>query len=177
MDAMAAILTRRSVRSYSSRTVEGDQVTTLLKAAMAAPSAGNQQPWQFVIIDDRSVLDAIPEYHEYSAMLKQAPVAVAICGDLRLETIKGMWVQDCSAATQNLLLAAHATGLGAVWLGIYPHEERVERTKDLLGLPDEVIPLAIVAVGHPAETPPPADRFNESRIHRNTWRPAGNEGG
>ena len=169
MDAFEAIHGRRSIRSYTSEAIPEDVIEDLLKAAMAAPSAGNQQPWQFVVIDDRKLLDAIPEYHEHSAMLKQAPLAIAMCGDQRLERHKGFWVQDCSAATQNLLLAAHAKGLGAVWLGIYPVEERVKKTQQLLGLPKEVIPLAVVALGYPAESKDPADRFDSSRVHRNCW--------
>ena len=102
-------------------------------------------------------------------MLKDAPLAIVVCGDERLERYKGFWVQDCSAATQNLLLAAHAVGLGAVWLGVYPVQQRVAKTQDLLGLPEGVIPLAIIAVGHPAERKPPADRYDASRVHRNSW--------
>ena len=169
MDAMTAILSRRSVRKYTRQAVSEEAVRSILAAAMAAPSAGDQQPWQFVAIDDRGILDAIPEYHEYSAMLREAPLAIAVCGDERLERHKGCWVQDCSAATQNLLLAAHALNLGAVWLGVYPDQQRVEKTKELLGLPEEVIPLAIVALGYPAERKPPADRFDASRIHTNRW--------
>ncbi len=169
MEAVKAILGRRSIRRYTRQEVPEEAVRSLLVAAMTAPSAGDQQPWQFVVLDDRSVLNAIPEYHEYSAMLREAPLAIVVCGDERLERHKGFWVQDCSASTQNLLLAAHALGLGAVWLGIHPVEQRVEKTKELLGLPDEVIPLAIVAVGHPAERKPPSDRFDASRIHTNRW--------
>ena len=169
MDIFEAIHGRRSIRSYTGEPVPDDVIEELLKAAMAAPSAGNEQPWHFVVIDDRRILDAIPEYHEYSSMLKEAPAAIAICGDLRLEKYKGYWVQDCSAATQNLLLAAHGSGLGAVWLGIHPIENRVTKTQELLQLPKEVIPLAIVALGYPAEKKEPADRFDASRIHRNCW--------
>jgi nitroreductase len=102
-------------------------------------------------------------------MVPEAPVAIVVCGDLRLETYTGYWVQDCSAATQNILLAAHAKGLGAVWVGIYPKEDRVNRLQKLLGLPPEVIPLALIPVGVPAERIPPARRFDPSRIHRDRW--------
>lgn len=169
MDALEAIHGRRSIRRYTAQAVPEDVIETLLRAAMAAPSAGNQQPWHFVVLDDRQTLEAIPQYHPYSAMLKEAPLAIVICGDERLEKHKGYWVQDCSAATQNLLLAAHAQGLGAVWLGVYPVMERVAKTQELLGLPPQVIPLAIVSVGYPAEQKGPADRFNPSRVHRNRW--------
>ena len=102
-------------------------------------------------------------------MVRQASVAILVCGDLRLESYPGYWVQDCSAATQNILLAAHAKGLGAVWVGVYPKEERVARFQELLGLPAQVIPLALVPLGFPAEHLPPANRFNASRVHRDRW--------
>ena len=169
MDTFAAIYGRRSIRKYTDQPVPEETIMGLIKAAMAAPSAGNEQPWHFVIIDERKKLDAIPRYHPYSAMLKEAPVAIAVCGDTRLEKFKGFWVQDCSAAVQNLLLAAHAKGLGAVWLSTYPIEERVVKTQELLGLPKEVVPLAIVALGYPAEKKGTAERFDKSRIHKNKW--------
>jgi nitroreductase len=136
---------------------------------MAAPSAGNQQPWHFIVIEERSLLDEIPLFHPYSTMLKGAPLAVLVCGDLGMEKHKGYWVQDCSAATQNLLLAAHAKGLGAVWLGVYPLEERIAGVRELLGLPENVVPFAIVALGHPAEQKPPGERYDASRVRRNRW--------
>ena len=169
MDALEAIHGRRSIRSYTQEPVTEAQINQLLRAAMAAPSAGNQQPWHFVVLDDRAVLDRVPDFHPYSAMLRQAPAAVVVCADLRLEKHAGYWVQDCSAATQNLLLAAHALGLGAVWLGFHPREDRVRGARKLLGLPEEVAPLAIVALGHPAESKGPIDRYDPSRVHRNRW--------
>ena len=169
MDVFAAIHGRRSIRRYTDQPIPEDVIEELLRAAMAAPSAGNQQPWQFVVIDDRETLNAIPRFHPYSAMLKEAPLAIAICGDLREERYEGYWVQDCSAATQNLLLAAHGKGLGAVWLGIHPIEERVTGTRELLGLPAETIPLAVVAIGYPAEQKGAEDRYSPSRVHRNRY--------
>ena len=169
MDMLDAIFTRRSIRKYTDRTVPDEMVSRLLKAAMAAPSAGNGQAWQFIVIRDRALLDAIPKFHPYSAMLKYASVAILICGDLTLEKIKGYWVQDCSAATQNLLLAATAAGLGAVWTGVYPMEDRVAGMRQLLDLPEHVIPLSLVPVGFPAEQPGRADRFDQARIHHDRW--------
>ena len=169
MEAIQAILTRRSIRTYTPEPVPDSLITEVLTAAMSAPSAGNQQPWQFVVIADRRLREEIPKFHPYAQMVPDAPVAIAVCGDLRLESYKGYWVQDCSAATQNLLLAAHARGLGAVWVGIYPKEERVQRLQTLLGLPAHVIPLALVPMGFPAERVPPATRFDSSRVHRNHW--------
>jgi nitroreductase len=169
MDAIEAIHGRRSIREYTDESVSEEDVEVLLRAAMAAPSAGNQQPWHFVVIDDREVLDAIPEYHPYSSMLRHAPLAITVCGDLDEEKHEGFWVQDCSAAVENLLIAAHARGLGAVWLGVHPDPERVQGTQGLLGLPDQVVPLAIIAVGHPAEDKSPATYYELNRVHRNRW--------
>ena len=169
MDAMQAILTRRSIRQYTQEPVPDELVDELLHAAMSAPSAGNQQPWQFVIIRERKKLDAIPHFHPYAEMVKSASVAILVCGDMRRETNKGFWSQDCAAATQNFLLAAHAKGLGAVWVGVFPEDERVEGFRKLLGIPDDVIPFALVPVGFPAESRPPANRYEAARIHRDHW--------
>jgi nitroreductase len=169
METIEAILTRRSIRKYTDRSVPDELVSQLLKAAMAAPSAGNEQTWQFIVIRDRALLDAIPKFHPYSAMLKYASVAILVCGDLSLEKFKGCWVQDCSAATQNLLLAATATGLGAVWTAVYPMEDRVAGMRQLLTLPEHVIPLSLVPIGYPAEQPAKADRFNAERVHGDRW--------
>lgn len=169
MEAMEAILTRRSVRRYTAEPVSEADLRRLLEAAMSAPSANNQQPWQFVVIDERQVLDAIPGFHPYSNMLKTAPAAVLVCGDRSRAPHSDYWVQDCSAATQNLLIAARASGLGAVWLGIYPLEARVDGMRSLLGLPAHVVPLALVSLGHPDVAQEPVDRFDAGRIHRNRW--------
>ena len=169
MEAIEAILTRRSIRKYSSRPVSEDDINLLLEAAMSAPSAGNEQPWHFIVIRDRGVMLRIPEFHPYSGMLAEAAVAVLVCGDLSLERHKGLWVQDCSAAAQNILLAAHAIGLGAVWLGVHPRPERADPMKELLKIPDEIIPFALIAIGHPAEHKPRSDRFNTNRIHKEHW--------
>jgi nitroreductase len=169
MDTLDAIFFRRSIRKYTDQPLPDELVKELLKAAMAAPSAGNEQAWQFIVIRDRLLLDAIPKFHPYSAMLKYASVAILVCGDLSREKYKGYWVQDCSAATQNLLLAATAKGLGAVWTGVYPMEDRVAGMQKLLGLPEHVIPLSLIPVGFPAEQPGRADRFDAARVHEDRW--------
>lgn len=169
MDTIEAILTRRSVRSFSDRPVSEETVQQLVRAAMHAPSAGNQQPWQLVVLDDRTLLERVAAVHPFAPMAAHAAVAIVVCGDTRLERHTGYWVQDCSAATQNILLAAHARGLGAVWTGIYPRAERVQAFQDLLHLPPEVIPLAMVVLGYPSQPVPPADRFLADRVHRNRW--------
>lgn len=164
-----AILSRRSVRKYTDQPVSDESVTALLRAAMAAPSAGNQQPWEFVVVRDRHMLGNISRSQPYAGMAADAQVAIVVCGDTSRQRHPGFWVEDCSAATQNLLLAAHAQGLGAVWLGYYPVEERVEVLRELFGLPENIVPLAVIAIGYPAEKPAPADRFDRDRVHLERW--------
>lgn len=166
---MDIILSRRSIRQYTSQPVSDELIKEILKAAMAAPSAGNEQPWHFIVIKERAILDEIPKFHQYAQMVKKASVAVLVCGDPGLERYKGYWVQDCSAATENMLLAAHAKGLGAVWCGVYPTEERVIAFRRLLGIPEEIIPFSLVPLGYPAEKKEPANRYNEERVHYNKW--------
>jgi nitroreductase len=171
MDTLEAIFTRRSIRSFLDRPVEADKVETLLKAAMYAPSALNEQPWRFVVLTDRFLFDGIMRVYPYAGMLKSAPLAILVCGDLRQEKAPGNWVLDCSAATQNMLLAAHAIGLGAVWSGIYPEQDRMAALTVMLHLPNEVLPFALVAVGYPDSMPPmPPERFQPDRISFNAWQ-------
>lgn len=169
MDAIQAIKTRRSIREYTDKPVSDKLVKVLLEAAMCAPSAGNEQPWHFIVIRDRWILDEITRIHPYAIMVKKASLAVLVCGDIRLEKHKGFWVQDCAAATENMLIAANAKGLGAVWLGIYPRKERVEGIQNLLKLPKQVIPFALIPLGYPVTRLLGSERFDESRIHENRW--------
>jgi len=169
MDAMDAILSRRSIRRYTTQSVSDDVVKELLEAGMSAPSAGNEQPWHFIVLTDRQILDEIPTFHPYSRMLREAPLAILVCGDVQLQKYEGYWVQDCSAATENILIAVQAKGLGAVWLGVYPIEERVVGMRKLLGIPEHVIPFSLISIGYPAEQKPRADRYDLSRIRHNGW--------
>jgi len=169
MDAYDTIMTRRSIRAYTAQPVNEGLIKDLLAAAMSAPSASNRQPWHFVAITDRRQLDTLTAILPYGQMLKQAPLAIVVCGDRERQPMEGYWVQDCSAATQNILLAAHARGLGAVWLGVYPREERIQGVTQLLGLPEQVTPLAVLSIGYPAEHKEPADRYDETRTHRDRW--------
>ncbi len=169
MDAIDAILTRRSIRIYRDEPLPDLVIYELLRTGMAAPSAGNEQPWHFVVIKDKGTLQRITEIHPYSQMLKEAPVAVLVCGDLILEKHKGFWAQDCSAATENILIAARAKELGAVWLGIYPRENRVKGLRKLLDIPDNIVPFSLIPIGYPAEDKGREDRFNEDRIHLEKW--------
>ncbi len=169
MDAIEAILSRRSIRRYTPQAVSEQLIKELLEAAMSAPSAGNEQPWHFVVIKERGILDEIPKYHPYSQMVREASVAILVCCDLRLDRCDGMWVQDCSAATENLLIAVQAKGLGAVWLGVHPREERVTGLRKLLGIPEHVVPFSLIPIGYPAEHMPRANRYDGSRVHDNRW--------
>ncbi len=169
MDALDAMLTRRSIRAFLNRPVTEAQIETILRAGMEAPSAGNQQPWRFIVITERDRLDAIPRFHPYSSMVPLAPLAILVCADTRDLKHDRYWAQDCAAATQNILLAAHAIGLGAVWLGVYPREDRTEGFYELCGIPREITPFSCIVIGHPAESKPPGNRFDPDKIHRETW--------
>ena len=169
MDAIEAMRTRRSIRRYKAHPVSEEAIKALLEAAMAAPSAGNQQPWHFIVIRDRAILDEIPNVHPYAQMVKEAPVAIVVCGDERSAKYKDFWPQDCAAATENLLLAAHASNLGAVWCGVYPSEERVSPIRELLHIPEQVFPFSLIAIGHPEEDKRPGQRFDASRVREDRW--------
>jgi nitroreductase len=169
MEALNAIMTRRSIRRFQDSEVDAGTVELLLRAAMAAPSAGNQQPWRFVVVTDRDRLDRLAATSPYAGPLTHAPLAIVVCGETVGERHPGYWVEDCSAAMQNLLLAAHALGLGAVWLGYYPDEGRVDRARTELFLPESVVPLGIAAVGFPDEEKPSADRFEPDFVHNDAW--------
>jgi len=163
------IVNRRSVRSYRSDAVTEAQIEQVIRAAMAAPSAGNQQPWEFIILTDRDLLVKITEVHPYAKMLLEAPAAIVVCGNMSREKHKDFWIQDCSAAVQNMLLEATHHGLGSVWLGVYPRQDRIDGLKKMFKLPESVIPFAVVALGYAREQPSPVDRFNSAYIHRNEW--------
>ncbi|MDE6255822.1 MAG: nitroreductase family protein [Muribaculaceae bacterium] len=167
------IMTRTSVRSYTDRNIGKETVDTLLRAAMAAPTAMNKQPWRFVVIDKREILDSIAGKFKSMTMAAKAPLAIVMCGDMNA-SIEGagrdFWVQDVSAASENLLLAAHAVGLGAVWCGIYPSAERVEDFSKMLQLPETIIPMACICIGYPDGENQPKDKWKPEYIHYNGWK-------
>jgi nitroreductase len=169
MDALTAIFTRRSIRKYTNQPVSDDAVKILLQAAMSAPSARNEQSWEFVVIRDKSTLKQVAGFHPFARHVPDAEVAIVVLGNTKLEAHPGLWVLDCSNATMNILLAAHSMGLGAVWTTLYPYEDRMAGMKKLLNIPDNIIPLAIVPIGHPAEKKAREDRFNPARIHKERW--------
>lgn len=169
MELFEALHTRRSIRIYQEKDIPGELIDKLLAAAMMAPSAGDERPWQFILVTDTRQKERIADVHPYAGMMRRAPLGILVCGDLSKETYAGFWPQDCSAAMQNLLLAAHGSGLGAVWVGIYPVEERVAHFRDICKLPAHIIPLSLAVMGWPAQQPTTRERFDPARIHYNTW--------
>lgn len=171
-EAIENLMTRVSVREFTGEKISAEQIDTLLRAAMAAPSALNKQPWAFVVVTDEKIIAQLGETLPYSRCSNRPACAFIPCGDLS-KTIEGdlaaFWINDVSAATENLLLAAHAMGLGAVWTGLHPDMNRVTMVQQLLGLPEHIIPLCVVPVGVPAEQPAVKDKYKPENIHYNGW--------
>jgi nitroreductase len=168
---LAWIFGRRSIRVFKPGTVDAATVRQLLEAAMAAPSAAAKDPWRFVVIRDRSTLNRLAEALSNGEMLHTAALAIVVCGDLEAAHDRQLsyLLQDCAAATENLLLAAHALGLGACWLGVHPRAHRLRQVSDLLALPASVIPVACVALGHPVEFKEPRTRYRPDYVHFEQW--------
>ena len=164
------IATRVSVRQFTNQPVDKGTLETIVRAGMAAPSAINKQPWEFVVVTGRNMLDSLQHVHPY-ANLKTATAAIVVCGDLgkAIQGYEDFWIQDCSAVTENILLAAHALGLGAVWCGVLPDMKRVSEVSRVLGLPKDVIPLNIITMGYPASQPQPKDKWKPEKIHYQRW--------
>ncbi len=171
-EAIQNIMTRVSVREFTGEKISEAQLETLLRAAMAAPSAINKQPWAFIVVTDEAKIAALGEALPYSRCSNKPAVAIIPCGDLS-KAIEGemanFWINDVSAATENLLLAAHAMGLGAVWTGLHPDMNRAKMVQEMLGLPEHIIPLCVVPVGVPAEQPEVKDKYKPENIHYNKW--------
>ncbi len=172
MEAIEAIFKRRSVRDYVEKEIEDEKIEILLKAAMYAPSAGNEQPWHFIVVKNRTMLNKLAELYPYAKMLKKANAAIVVCADKGLSRYEGdFWVLDCSASTQNILLAATALGIGSVWIGVHLNKKRIEDISRILELPESVVPVSIVSLGYPKgdvfkELP---ERFRMDRIHYENW--------
>lgn len=169
MDLLEAIHTRRSIRKYEPGEISEKDLKIMLSAAMTAPSAGNARPWEFIVVTDREILDRVPEYSRYAPMARQAPLGVLVCGNLSREKYEGYWVQDCSAAMQNLLLVAHGLGYGAVWTGIHPMADRIAPFKEHFGLPEGVEPLGLALIGRPAQSARYENRYDPEQVHQNRW--------
>ena len=171
MEILNGIITRRSIRKYTDSVIPQEKVEELVKYGMYAPSARNCQPWHFVVINDKELFLKIEEFHPYSKMLKHAQWGIVVCGDEQLAHTPEYCPVDCSAATQNILLAAHGMGYGAVWLGIYPRPERMSAMKLLLNLPQHINAFSLISVGCPEQQhiPQQTERFKPERIHINKW--------
>jgi nitroreductase len=165
------IFGRRSIRVYSPGEVSEPVLTRLLEAAMAAPSAMTKDPWRFVVVRDKQALAKLAALHPGAAMLASAAMAIVVCGDLdaAFERQISYLLQDCSAAIENLLLAAHMQGLGACWVGIHPGEPLIKRVKELLYLPASFVPVAVISLGQPGEQPAPRTRYNPDYVRSEKW--------
>ncbi|MGC8873660.1 MAG: nitroreductase family protein [Chloroflexia bacterium] len=157
---------RRSIRKYTGQPLSEGQIRELLEAAMAAPSASNRQPWEFVIVQDRRGRERLAATHPWSRMCAKAGAVFVVCG---YPERSRHWVEDCSAATENLLLAATSLGLGAVWVAVYPDEQAERFVRGELGIPSEVRVLCLVPVGYPAEEKPPHTKYDPARVHYERW--------
>ena len=164
MNLYEGLQKRRSVRRYENRSIEKEKIKTLLRAAMQAPSAGNQQPWEFLVVENKETLEKLSKAQLYATPIKDAPLGIVVLA--REEGLKypQYWQQDLAAATENMLLAAVELGLGTVWLGIAPEEDRMAYIKDLFQLPEGVKAFAMIAVGYSSDNKV-VDRFDASRIH------------
>jgi nitroreductase len=171
MEALEAMLTRRSIRRYSDDPVTDDEVAALLRAAMSAPSGFGQRSTRYVVVRDAGTRSRLSQISKYSSMIADAPVAIIVCGDTRAERQPGLnFVHDGIAALENLLVAVTAMGLGAVWVGVHPWPERMETVREVVGLPEGVEPIAAVPIGRPAESPEPiADRYDAASVHTERW--------
>lgn len=171
MEFLDIIYQRRSIREFTDATIEKEKMIEIIRAGMAAPSSENEQPWHFVVVDDREVLKEMSDFMWAAPVLKKCTCAIIVCADI--ENINnpddGWWIQDCSATTQNMLLETEYQGLGGVWIGVYPEKDFVDSMVKVLGTPEKVIPFAIVAIGHKAVLKEPIKRYYSDRVWRNGW--------
>jgi len=168
-DVLTIIHQRKSVRKYLDKPVTKEQLTLLLKAGMAAPTAADKRPWSFIAVTDKAILDSLSTVSPTSKMVKNAAAAIIVCGDTRRALNSNVWTQDCSAATQNILLAAEGIGLGAVWCGIYPEYFKYNHIRRICNVPMEVIPFSLIAIGWPTGEEKPKEKFDPANIHWDVW--------
>lgn len=166
-EVLDLLYTRRTIREFTDEAVSDKEVEGMLKAAMAAPSMEDLRPWHFVVVRKRKTLDKLAEVHKYAYMLKEAPLAIVVCGDQKIS--ERHWVEDTCVATQNLLLAASALGLGGVWISLYPKKKHQKAVRDLLDIPDRMGVLCAVAVGRPADKSKADSHYNASCVHQEEW--------
>ncbi|WP_461436044.1 nitroreductase family protein [Methanosphaera sp.] len=168
---LSNIFNRKSVRNFTDKKVDKADLLTIIKAGMSAPSALNLQPWEFIVFDDMKTIDWMVNLHDYSKMFKTATAGIVVCGnmDKTIEGFEDFWIQDCSAATQNILLAIEALNLGGVWLGIYPIEERCNKLIEYYNLPLNIVPFAVIALGHPSNVEKSKNKWDDKKLHWNKW--------
>ena len=168
-ETINTIFERKSVRHLIPKEINKSEFDLLLRAAMAAPTANNSQPWEFIAIFDREMLDFLADGLIYGKMLKQSSAAIVVCGDLNNEKGRNHWIEDCAAATQNILLAAESMKIGAVWTAVYPDSVRIETVRKATGIPENIIPLSVIPLGYPTGEDKPKDKFKPNRIHWERW--------
>lgn len=169
METITALKTRRSIRMFTKEKLPDEVILRCIECGMFAPSAGNEQPWHFIVITNPSLLEKIPQVHQYAKMMPEATASIVVCFDPDLEKHNQMSCQDCAAATQNILLAAHAQGFGSCWLGIYPRKKRMQGFRKLLNIPDHIVPFSAIAIGKSREEPKKVERYKPDRVHQETW--------
>lgn len=165
-ERLQIIFSRRSIRKYTGQPVSEADITSLLQAGMAAPSAMNRKPWHLVVVTDRPTLQAIADAPPYSKTLGDAAVSIVVCGD---PSISDWWLQDCTLATENILIAAAGLGLGAVFLGCHGKAEREQPIRRVLGIPEKIGLASVLCIGHPAEEKEPRTQYDPAQVHRNKW--------
>ena len=165
-EALDNIFARKSVRTYLNKGVEEEKIDLMLRAGMAAPSGKDQRPWEFIVVTERASLDSMAAALPYAKMLTEARYAIVVCGD---STRSSYWYLDCSAATQNILLAAESLGLGAVWTAAYPYEDRMQVVRKYTALPENILPLCVIPFGYPATQQQPKQKYDEKKIHYEKW--------
>ncbi|MBR0472645.1 MAG: nitroreductase family protein [Methanosphaera sp.] len=170
-NVLETIFNRRSVREFTDRKVSREDLMLIVRAGMSAPSAINLQPWEFIVFDEEDILDFMVDLHEYSGMFKTATAGILVCGNMDrcVENFSELWVQDCSASTENMLLAIESLSLGGVWLGIYPLRERCEKLIKYFNLPGNIVPFGIIALGYPGGDSLAKDKWDENKLHWNKW--------
>lgn len=169
MDIQEALLNRRSIRKYKAQKISKDDLDSILKAAMYAPSAMNLQAWHFILIENRDVLNETTKSIPYAEMLEKSAAAILVCGDSLIEKNESWLLQNCSAATQNILLSAHGLGIGSCWIAIHGMDDVYKNIKSQFRLPENIIPVSLISLGSPDETVKAEERFKQDKIHYNKW--------
>ena len=169
MEAFKVIFSRRSIRRYKDESISNETIVNIIKAAMQAPSARNLKPWQFIAINKKEIMKDLANIHPNGKMLVEAAFAILVCGDKNIDDTESYLIQNCAAATQNMLLASYDLGIGSVWLGVHPRKERMEGIKQYFNLPQNIIPISLISFGIPDETKYPEDRYDSTKIRFNQW--------